>query len=79
MTLTLLAVKEKREQFMLDSIDTHHGMPHLVCRSNLYNDCFTLYEQELATISILSGLLSRMSRQSTLEELPRICSRVSGS
>ena len=37
---------------MLDSIDTHHGMPHLVCRSNLYNDCFTLYEQELATIKM---------------------------
>lgn len=37
---------------MLDSVDTHHGMPHCIRRSTLYEDCFTLCEQHFATLKM---------------------------
>ena len=38
---------EKRQLFMIDSLDTSHGMSHVICRQNLYDDCISLYEDKL--------------------------------
>ena len=35
---------------MLDSIDTHHGLPHVVDRSSLYQDCITLYSTKFGSL-----------------------------
>ena len=35
---------------MLDSIDTHHGLPHTISRSTLYQDCIDLYTSKLRTL-----------------------------
>ena len=35
---------------MLDSMDTHQGLPHKVSRQTLYEDCIQLFEKKLKSI-----------------------------
>ena len=35
---------------MLDSIDTHHGLPHVIDRSSLYQDYITLYSTKFGSL-----------------------------
>ena len=48
--MLVFVVHSKRELFILDSIDTHHGLPHVVDRSSIYQDCITLYSTKFGSL-----------------------------
>ena len=45
-------VEKQRVSFLLDdeNLDTHHGLPHLISRENMYEDSIALYANNLPTM-----------------------------
>ena len=47
----LYTVEERRLHYMMDVLtDTHQGMPHPICRDNVYEDGMNLFRQKQCTI-----------------------------
>ena len=45
-----LAVDDLRQSFMMDTLDTHHGMPRCICRKNIYEDVMATYQENAVEI-----------------------------
>ena len=39
-------VHQERERYAFDSIDTHHGLPHWIRRSDIFEDVTSLYNNK---------------------------------
>lgn len=39
-------MEEERERYAIDSIDTHHGFPHLIRRDGVFEDVIDLYKDK---------------------------------
>ncbi len=50
MHVSLHAVDDRRLAYMMDTLDTHHGLPHKVRREHVFEDCIELYTKNLDAV-----------------------------
>lgn len=42
----LFTVEARRLSYVMDTLDTHHGLPHLIRREQLFEDVIELYQSK---------------------------------